>query len=89
MTSTTEVTLLTQLNCAYCDHAKDVLTRVGNDYALDVCEISLETPEGQGLAATHGVLFAPGVLLDGQPYGFGRLSERRLRKELDRHLPTA
>jgi len=28
------------------------------------------------------VLFAPGVLLDGHPFSFGRLSERKLRKAL-------
>jgi hypothetical protein len=37
-----------------------------------------------GLAARAGVLFAPGVLLDGRPFGYGRLSERRLRRELGR-----
>jgi len=28
------------------------------------------------------VLFAPGVLLDGKPFGYGRLSERKLRRAL-------
>lgn len=89
MTSTTQVTLLTQSDCAHCDHAKDVLARVGNDYPLDMHEIGLETPEGQGLAAVHGVLFAPGIVLDGQAFGFGRVSERRLRRELARRHTTA
>ena len=30
-------------------------------------------------ATGAGVMFAPGILLDGQPFGFGRLSERALR----------
>lgn len=89
MTSATQVTLLTQSECAHCDHAKDVLARIGNDYPLDVREIALETPEGRGLAATHGILFAPGVLLDGHSFGFGRLSERRLRRELLRRTTIA
>ncbi|GAB3662761.1 hypothetical protein GCM10027596_24940 [Nocardioides korecus] len=88
MTSPTQVTLLTQSDCAQCDHAKDVLARVGDDYPLHLREIALETPEGRGLAATHGILFAPGVLLDDHSFGFGRLSERRLRRELLRRTTT-
>lgn len=86
--STAQVTLLTQGDCAYCDHAKDVLSRIGNDYPITVLEVPLDTLEGRTLAAKHGVLFAPGLLVDGRSFGYGRLSERRLRKELSRH-PTA
>lgn len=92
MTDTTErdiervpVTLLTQSTCGFCDHAKDVLDRVGRDYPLQVTEIDLASEAGQRLAAEAGVLFAPGVLLDGRPFAFGRLSERKLRRTLARH----
>jgi len=34
------------------------------------------------VAADAGVMFAPGILLDGAPFGYGRLSERRLRRAL-------
>ena len=79
----TRVTLLTQTDCSMCDHAKDVLARVGLDHQLTVAEIALDTDEGRALAMASGVLFAPGVLLDGKPFAYGRLSERRLRKTLD------
>lgn len=82
---TVRVTLLTQHACAYCEHAKGVLARVGQDFDIDVDEISLESDEGRSLATRHAVMFAPGVLLDGRPFGYGRLSERKLRKELARH----
>lgn len=81
---TTRVTLLTQSDCAMCGQAKDVLARVGADHPLEIVEIGLGTVEGQELALRHGVLFAPGVLLDGEPFGYGRLSERKLRRTLDR-----
>jgi hypothetical protein len=80
----TRVTLLTQGDCAMCEHAKDVLARVAIDHPLDVEEVALATPEGQELALRHGVLFAPGVLLDGESFAYGRLSERRLRRALAR-----
>lgn len=87
MTSaSTRVTLLTQADCAFCDHAKEVLTRVGEDYSLTVTEVGLDTNEGRRLAARGGVLFAPGILLEDEPFGYGRLSERRLRKTLARRV---
>lgn len=72
-----QVTLLTQPNCTLCHHAKQVLARVARD-----------GDEGRRLAADAGVLFAPGVLLDGRPFGYGRVSERKLRKALAAHTPT-
>jgi glutaredoxin len=80
----TVITLLTQPDCAMCEHAKKVLARVGEDYPLEVAEIDLASEEGRVLAAQARVHFAPGVLVDGSPFGYGRLSERRLRRELGR-----
>jgi len=84
----TTVTLLTQPDCALCEHAKQVLARVGADHPLRVEEIGLHTPRGQQLALAAGVLFAPAILLDGAPYAFGRLSERALRRTLSRTPAT-
>lgn len=76
------VTLLTQPGCRLCAHAKRVLARVAVDHPLRVDEVAMDCPEGQRLATRIGMLFAPGILLDGEPFGFGRLSERKLRKTL-------
>jgi glutaredoxin len=78
----TAVTLLTQTDCTLCEHAKQVLARVAADHPLTVSEIGLHTDEGRRLAAEAGVAFAPGILLDGQPFAYGRLSERKLRRRL-------
>lgn len=78
----TTVTLLTQPDCHLCEHAKAVLDRVGQDHPMTVTEIDLRTDTGQQYAAEAGVLFAPGVLLDGRPFAYGRLSERKLRHAL-------
>ncbi len=83
----TEITLLTQSDCHLCEHAKTILGRVGEDYPLQVTEIDLRSADGQQLATEAGVLFAPGVLLNGQPFTYGRLSERKLRKTLGRLAP--
>ncbi len=83
----TAITLLTQAGCALCEHAKQVLARVSADHPLEVTEIDLASEHGRSLAARAGVLFAPGVLVDGRPFGYGRISERRLRRALGR-VPT-
>jgi hypothetical protein len=82
MPETVQITLLTQTDCALCDHAKQVLTRVGADHPLQITEIPLTTDQGRQLALQAGVMFAPGVLLDGKPFAHGRLSERKLRRTL-------
>ncbi|MFD8352423.1 glutaredoxin family protein [Streptomyces coelicoflavus] len=76
------ITLLTQADCALCEHAKTILAKVGADHPLDITEIDLAGEEGRRLSAEAGVLFAPGILLNGEPFSYGRLSERRLRRAL-------
>ncbi|MGH7748652.1 MAG: glutaredoxin family protein [Candidatus Dormibacteria bacterium] len=83
MTEPVEITLLTQTDCGLCDHAKQVLARVGQDHPLRVTEIDLASEQGRQLAAAAGVMFAPGLLVDGEPFSYGRLSERKLRRTLD------
>lgn len=84
---TTAVTLLTQADCALCEHAKEILDRVAADHPLAVTEVDLTGPTGRELSVRHGVLFAPGVLVDGKPFSYGRLSEKKLRQHLTRR-PT-
>ncbi len=80
----TVVTLLTQASCAFCDQAKETLVRLSQEHSLDIVEISLDSDEGRALGERHGVVFAPGVLIEGAFFSFGRLSERKLRRELQR-----
>ena len=80
----TVITVLTQTSCAFCEQAKATLTRLQQEHSFDTVEISLETEHGRALGARHGVLFAPGILLDDEFFSFGRLSERKLRRELER-----
>lgn len=83
------ITLLSQADCQLCEHAKQVLAEIARDVPITVEEIDLASETGRRLAAAAGMLFAPGVLLDGRPFGYGRLSERKLRKALARTAPEA
>jgi len=84
-----EVTLLTAADCGHCQDAKQVLDRLAGEYRLQVCSVDMATPEGQRLVALGGVMFPPGVFLNGEPFSYGRLSERKLRRALDQlELPV-
>ena len=80
--TTIQVMLLTADGCHYCAHAREVVARLANDGPLDVAEISLHSPEGSRLALRDGIAFPPGVYLDGTLFGYGRLSEGKLRRRL-------
>lgn len=77
------VTILTQDSCASCGQAKEVLSRLATDYFLQIDEVGLDTDDGRDLAARHGVIFAPGILIDGKLFSYGRLSEKKLRRHLE------
>ena len=77
-TEPARITLLSQDNCGFCEHAKQVLARVGVRYPLQVTEISLDSPQGQAIGTSAG------VLVDGRPFSFGRLSERKLLRALEK-----
>lgn len=81
-----EVLLLTRDACTFCDRAKEVLGRLSSDYAISVRIVDMDSPEGEDLVERGGVMFPPGILLDGEPFSFGRPSERKLRRELEQRL---
>lgn len=71
--------LITTEDCHFCERAHDVLQVLG----VAAREIAVDSDEATGLAA-HGIplAFMP-VLTDGERViAYGRLSEKRLRKEL-------
>src|SRR6266705_4943041 len=78
------VLLLTQEQCAFCTHAKELLCRLATEYGFTVSTLDISTPEGEALAVRSGILFPPGIFLDGEAFSYGRPSERKLRKELQR-----
>jgi glutaredoxin len=81
-----EVLLLTREDCAFCHDAEAILGRLSKEYAVRVRTVDLDTPDGQELGTRGGVLFPPGIFIDGRPFSYGRPSERKLRRELEKHL---
>ena len=72
--------LMTASDCHLCEHAKEMLAQLG----LDFREVHADSEEGQMLAASAPP-FRP-VLYDseGKLLAYGRLSLKRLRKQLQR-----
>ena len=81
---TTQVTLLTQDACKFCDDAKLLLDRLAAEYPIAVSEIDLRSADGERLAFEGRIMFPPGIFIDGEAFAYGRPSERKLRRELDR-----
>ena len=85
----TRITLLTKAHCDLCEHAKEILGRVAADTDIAVDAVDVDTEQGRQLAERAGMAFPPGVLIDGEPFSYGRLSERKLRKTLTKRATHA
>jgi glutaredoxin len=89
----TKITVLSTVDRHFCEDAKATLARLAPELGLEVEIVDLSSPEGQQLAIGSGILFTPGILIDGVPFSYGRLPERKLRRELARRSapqpPTA
>lgn len=84
--SNIEVLVLVQAECVFCAKALVLLDRLAREYDLHVTTRDLNTVEGQDAALRDAILFPPGIFLNGQPFSYGPISERKLRRELDRRL---
>lgn len=82
------LTLLTQHDCVWCSDGKRLLTELAKEFPLTIEEVDLGSDRGRLLATEHHLLFAPGLLADGHLIAHGRLSQRALRRDLNRFTPT-
>jgi len=78
--------LLSQPDCALCAQAQELLAGLQAEYPLEVQTIDFYSSQGFELAKRGRLLSPPGVFLDGQPFSYGRLSERKLREALEARL---
>ncbi len=86
--SAMNVLLLTREHCGFCERAKEILNRLAPEYGFSVSTLDLASPEGEALAVRSGIQFPPGIFMDGEPFSYGRPSERRLRREIERRLKS-
>jgi hypothetical protein len=86
--SAISIIILTQQDCAPCKAAKAIVERLARKYSLSVSAVSLDSPDGVFLAEEGGVLFPPGIFINGKLFSYGGLSERMLRIEIERLLSS-
>lgn len=77
------VLILTQDNCAFCESAKDLFRDLARDFPLSVVILDMNSVEGQELALRAGMPFPPCIFINGEPFCYGRPSERKIRRELE------
>jgi thiol-disulfide isomerase/thioredoxin len=80
------VLILTQQDCTSCETAKTLLARLAREYPLSVSTLAIDSREGQALAQKGGILFPPGIFIDGAALSYGRPSEGRIRREIESRL---
>ena len=78
------VVFMTSAGCHYCHDAREVLNRLQHEGAISLREIDLESAEGVAALQKWRVPFPPIMVVDGELFGYGRLSERKLRRHLGR-----
>ena len=78
-----KVLILIQDGCHFCHDAQALLGRLAGEYPLRVDTIDIGTAEGEKIALQSGLLFPPGILLQGRPHSYGRPSEGKLRKAIE------
>ncbi len=87
--SAVSILILTQPECAFCDAAKAMFERLSREYPLLVSMVALGSTEGAYVAQRSGVLFPPGIFIDGKPFSYGRPSERKIRRAIEQRLQEA
>jgi glutaredoxin-related protein len=77
------VTLLSAPDCHLCGHARTVLQHLtqSNASSFEVKEMSWNDPAGAALVQRDRIPFPPALYVDDELWGYGRLSERALRKK--------
>lgn len=84
-----KVVLLTLPDCHLCEHARDVIARLGRDRPIVVEDAEWDSAEGQGLVQRDGIPFAPAVYIDGSFAAYGRISDGALRRWLSKREPRS
>ncbi|MGH2767684.1 MAG: glutaredoxin family protein, partial [Actinomycetota bacterium] len=59
--------LLIREDCGFCEQATALLERLSADYGFSLKTLEADSLEGQPLAEGTGMVFPPGIFIDGSP----------------------
>jgi thiol-disulfide isomerase/thioredoxin len=75
--------LVTAQRCHFCRDAWELLSDLSSRYPITVRSVDLSSTEGTEIATRYRVPFPPVLLLDGEYFGHGRISRKKLTRTLD------
>lgn len=81
-TQPVEVTVVHSDGCHLCDDAIAALDEFSREHPLTVRLVEFDSPEGRELHRRFRPPIPPLILVDGELFGWGRLSRRKLVKRL-------
>jgi hypothetical protein len=77
-----DVVVVTSSGCHFCDDALRLLEELAETSPLRIETVSLSSEEGRTLLVRHRVPFPPILMIDGEIFGYGRISRRKLEVHL-------
>ena len=81
---TRDIVVFSTADCRFCADARDLVRSLADEFPMRVREVDLGSAEAIAALSTWDVPFPPIVVVDGDLFGYGRISARRLRRHLER-----
>lgn len=75
-------------DCHLCERGRSIVNDLAAEAGLEVVELGWSDATARGLTERDVVPFPPALYLDDRLLGYGRLSERRLRKQMAGVVPV-
>lgn len=82
MSRAIEIVVVSSPGCHYCDESLLFLGDLAERMPLTIRVVALSSDEGRSLLVRHRVPFPPILLIDGEFFGYGRISRRKLEASL-------
>lgn len=75
-------------DCHLCERGRSIAHDLAEEAGLEIVEVGWSDATARGLTERDGVPFPPALYLDDRLLGYGRLSERRLRRVMAGVVPV-
>ncbi len=77
---TSSLRYLTSPDCHLCERGRDIAEKLADEAGIELVELTWTEPWARERIERDAVAFPPALYLEDRLLGYGRLSERRLRK---------
>ena len=84
-----DLLMVTSEACHFCEAAQELIAALSDEYPIRLRAVDILAAEGHQIMRHNRVPFPPALLVAGEFHGYGRISERRLRRHLNDLVSTA